>query len=379
MLTRQRPFDGIGLTQVSILRYLRRKGSASRGELADVCGVTPAAVSMLTRDLIARGIVLEGARRTGARGAPHIDLMLSDKIGYTLGIHANRFTLAIVLLDFRGKRLAEQRREGPFDRVGDLTSAIETLKTGLLNSNGIDDRLLIGAGIAMPTRFRQGKGFLDLAEEVIGWAEENLSSILEQTLGCPVVIENDANAAAMGEVALGNPADYENFVYLYLSEGIGSGVIINKELYRGHTGNAGEVGALRARGLSRPSFEDLAAWCHERIGFIPSGRSGEEWDNYLANHRAVLDGWLQRAGPETAALAFMTAAILAPAAIYLGGTLPWIVRQRLAEWLDFRKSDPFSGARVLQPVIAVPENQATDAVAFGAAAMVLHDLPYANR
>lgn len=378
MLTKQRPFAGIGRTQAEMLRYLRRKGAASRGDLAEVCGVTPAAVSMLTRDLIDRGIVHEGARRTGPRGAPHVDLMLSDRIGYALGIHVNRFTATMVLLDFRGTRIDERRNEGPFETVADLTAAIETLKAELLNANQIEHRMLIGAGIAMPTRFRQGKGSLDLAEEVIGWAEADLSATLEAALGCPVVIENDANAAAMGEVALGNPADYRNFVYLYLSEGIGSGVIINKELYRGHTGNAGEVGALRARGLSRPSFEDLADWCLARFGTIPRGRSDEEWELYLASHGAVLDDWLKRAGPETAALAFMAAAILAPAAIYLGGTLPWIVRTRLAEWLDFGKSDPFSGARVLQPTIIVPDPN-TDAVAFGAAAMVLHDLPNADR
>ncbi|MCD2178180.1 ROK family transcriptional regulator [Rhizobium sp. C1] len=375
MLTRQRPFEGIGRTQVEVLRHLRKKGSASRGDLADACGVTAAAISMMARDLIERGIVIEGERRVGARGAPHVDLMLVDTVGYTLGIHANRFTASLVLLDFRGRRVDERQRNGPFDNVTDLAKTIGALKTELLTSNVIEDRLLIGAGIAMPTRFRWGQGLLDLAEEVIGWAEADLHLALQQSLNCPIVIENDANAAAMGEVALGNSSDHANFVYLYLSEGIGSGVIINKELYRGHTGNAGEVGALRARGLPRPSFEDLANWCLARIGQIPDGRSGEEWTTFLENHGSVLNEWVKRAGPETAALAFMATAILAPSAIYLGGTLPWIVRTRLAEWLDFRKSDPFSGARVLQPDIIVPEQPVTDAVAFGAAAMILHDLP----
>jgi predicted NBD/HSP70 family sugar kinase len=375
MLGKQSPFDGIGRTQATILRHLRRKGSASRADLADVCGVTAAAVSMLSRDLIERGLIVEGARRVGTRGAPHVDLMLTEKVGYTLGIHANRFTASMVLLDFRGACIGERRKDGPFDRGADLTAAIEGLKAELLDSHAVEHRLLIGAGIAMPTRFRQGQGLLDLAEEVRGWAEADLAPALQYALGCPVVIENDANAAAMGEVALGNAADHQNFVYLYLSEGIGSGVIINKELYRGQTGNAGEVGALRARGQSRPSFEDLAAWCLARVGHIPEGRSDDEWNAYLAQHADVLEAWLERAGPETAKLAFMMTAILAPAAIYLGGTLPFVMRHRLAEWLDFQKSDPFAGARVVQPDILVPPHAATDAVAFGAAAMILHDLP----
>lgn len=375
MPTKQHPFDGISRTQLEILRHLRRKGTASRGYLADVCGVTAAAVSMMTRDLIERGLVIEGQRRTGARGAPHVDLMLADTVGYTLGIHVNRFTASLVLLDFRGKRVDERRQDGLFETVAGLMSAIEALKADLMRANGLPDRLLIGAGIAMPTRFRQGQGLLDLAEEVSGWADADLAPALQRVLGCPVVIENDANAAAMGEVALGNPADYQNFVYLYLSEGIGSGVIIKADIYRGHTGNAGEVGALRARGFSRPSFEDLASWCLARIGHIPEGRSGEAWEVYLARYPDLLEAWLDRAGPETAKLAFMMTAILAPAAIFLGGTLPLAVRNRLADWLDFLKSDPFAGARVVQPDIVVPPHAATDAVAFGAAAMILHDLP----
>ena len=374
MLTRQHPLEGIGRTQAGMLKHLRRKGMASRVQLAEMCGITAAAVSMMTRDLIERGIILEGARRSGGRGAPHIDLMLSEKAGYAIGLHANRYAVSIVLLDFRGTLAGEWQERGSFETFSGLLAAVERLKGKLAAASAIDPRLLIGAGIAMPTRFHQQTASLDLAQEVIGWTGSDLAAALEEILGCPVMIENDANAAAMGELTMGNAATHENFVYLYLSEGIGSGLIVNGELYRGHAGNAGEVGALRARGRSRPSFDDLASWCLAHAGNIPEGRSAEEWTTYLEQHAAVLEAWLEKAGPETAKLAFMVAAILAPSAIYLGGTLPWMVRKRLAAWLEFATSDPFEGARVLQPQILVPQNSATDAVAFGAAAMILHEL-----
>jgi predicted NBD/HSP70 family sugar kinase len=87
---------------------------------------------------------------------------------------------------------------------------------------------------------------------------------------------------------------------------------------------------------------------------------------------AVFEAWLERAGPEVARLAFAVSAVLAPTAIFVGGTLPRIVRQRLAEWLDYERSDPFDGAKVIQPKIQLPDVVATDPVAFGAAAMILH-------
>jgi predicted NBD/HSP70 family sugar kinase len=375
MRMRRSPLEGIGTTQASIVKYLRRKGSASRVEIAELCGVTPAAVSMLTRDLIERGIIVEGARRQTGRGAPPIDLTLNPSAGYALGVHANRFLVTLTLLDFCGTTVGELQLPGAYSTFANVQSEIKHGKEQLLARNGIDTNLLIGAGIAMPTRFRQDTAFLDLAEEIISWAGSDLSSSLRLSLGCPVIIENDANAAAMGELTLGNAANYQHFAYLYLSEGIGSGIIIGQELYRGNVGNAGEIGALRSRGLPRPSFEDLADWCNERVGHIPQGRSPEIWTDYLNENSSVFKAWLDRAGPETARLAFMMAAVLAPSAIYIGGTLPKMVRERLAGWLDFAQSNPFEGARVLQPQILIPQISATDSVALGAAAMILHALP----
>lgn len=361
----------IGTTQAALLRHLRQRGAASRVEIAEVCGVTPAAVSLLARDLLARGLVAEGARRKGGRGAPSIDLELQRSAGYALGVHATRYSIMLTLLDFSGAVVGDRLLLGPYDAFADVLATISGGARDLLAAQGLSRDRVIGAGIAMPTRFRQQTMPLDLADEVKSWAGDDLAMQLRQTLGCPVVIENDANAAAIGELTLGNSAGHANFAYLYLSEGIGGAIIINRALHRGTLGNAGEIGALRPRGLSRPSFEDLAQWCAARAGAAPQGRAAEAWTRFLAENPSLLDGWLERAGPETARLAFAVTAVLAPSAIYIGGTLPQSVRQRLALWLDFERSDPFDGARVVQPAILLPEVVAADAVACGAGAMIL--------
>ncbi len=364
--------SGIGATQGALLGYIRRKGSASRVELAEHCSVTPAAVSMMTRNLLERGIIEEGARRQEGRGAPHIDLTLRKNVGYALGVHANRYSVMLTLLNFGGEIVGESQIRGSYDAFSDVQRALQDGSEKLLSKNAISQSDLIGAAIAMPTRFRKEAMSLDLAEEVISWEGSDLSTMLREALRCPVIIENDANAAAMGELSLGNTAGHENFAYLYLSEGIGGGIIIRNELYRGFLGNAGEIGALRGRGDSRPSFEDLAVWCLKHVGEEPSGRAPDIWTDYLSRNAAVLDAWLDRAGPQVARLGFAVSAVLAPDAIYVGGTLPRMVREKLAKWLDYEASNPFGSARVIQPQILLPEVVATDPVAFGAAAMILH-------
>ena len=366
------PLAGLGTTQLAVIRHVRRRGSTARADIAESFGITPAAVSMVTRELIDRGILVEGEWRKGVRGAPHVDLTLSKSIGYAVGVHASRHSLVLTLLDFSGQIVGERQLPGAYERFEDVRQAILDTVPLLLDGAEAGPAMLVGTGIALPTRFHRNQDHLDLADEVLSWAGSDLSSSIEAALRCPVIFENDANAAAIGELSLGNSAGYGNFAYLYLSEGIGSGLIINSQLYRGGSGNAGEIGGLRMRGLSRPSFNDLVLWCQERNQNTPAGRDPDIWAAFLAAHPALLDSWIDRAGPELAELGYALAAIMAPDALYLGGTLPASVRKRLAVWLDFAHSKPDQKARVTQPGILLPDVTATDVVAFGAAAMVLH-------
>lgn len=358
----------LGSTQSAILRLLRRKGSASRAELALACGITPAAVSMTTRGLMSAGLIKEGARRTGGRGAPHIELRLSGSAGQALGVHATRHSISLALLDFRGAVIVETRHTGNFDN---FAPACDAIIQGAHDLRGCTDTPLIGAGIAMPTRFHSSN-HLDLAQEVAAWASDDPEGRLRQALGCPVFIENDANAAAIGEFSLGNHQGYQDFSYLYLSEGIGSALILNGALHRGHFGNAGEVGALRPRGLSRPSFEDLADFC--ALHSPPQGRDHDQWQAFLQTNTKLAEAWLARATPEVAQILFAISAIVAPAAICIGGTLPLTLRQSMADQIDLSQRDQLYGGTVRPPNLILPDIKTEDAVAFGAAAAVLHRL-----
>ncbi|MCJ8140841.1 ROK family transcriptional regulator [Falsirhodobacter halotolerans] len=364
---------GLTAGQRSLLRILRQRGTASRAELSAACGVTPAAVSVMTRDLLSTGLVVEGARRHGGRGAPQIDLSLSAEIGVALGIHATRHVISLSLLDFAGRARAETSVTGDFRTFPAVCAAIAD-GLGTLRHQSRNDRPLIGAGLAMPTRFHSRMTGLDLAKEVTSWGGEGLVEGLEAALHCRVVVENDANAAAIGEIALGNPSGHRDFAYLYLSEGIGGALILNGALYRGPFGNAGEFGALRPRGRPRPSFEDLAHFCEAEGPAPPSGRDPGQWGRYIADNPAVIDRWLDRAVPEVAHLVFSVTALLAPMAVCLGGTLPLPIVRAFRDRIDLTRRDLFDGGSVIPPALVLPAVAAQDAVAFGAAvgALELH-------
>jgi glucokinase len=86
------------------------------------------------------------------------------------------------------------------------------------------------------------RGFLHVSPNLGGWEKVPLRDVFERALGVPVVVENDANAAAYGEWARGAGRGMRNFVCLTLGTGVGGGIVINGELYRGSSGFAGEIG-----------------------------------------------------------------------------------------------------------------------------------------
>ena len=86
------------------------------------------------------------------------------------------------------------------------------------------------------------RGLLHTSPNLSGWDDVPLRSIFEKALGCPVVLENDANAAAYGEWAKGAGMGLRNFVCLTLGTGVGGGIVLNGELFRGSSGFAGEIG-----------------------------------------------------------------------------------------------------------------------------------------
>lgn len=101
---------------------------------------------------------------------------------------------------------------------------------------------LLAVGIASPGAVDSAKGIVSEAPQLIGWNDVPLTKIMSERLGTPVWLENDANAAALGENCYGAGRGSKHMLYITVSTGVGGGIIINGELYRGTRGAAGELG-----------------------------------------------------------------------------------------------------------------------------------------
>jgi glucokinase len=144
------------------------------------------------------------------------------------------------LVDREGNILAEGRLSTPAypgidDFVSVLTNAISELMAKAREAK------LLGIGIGAPNA-NYHKGTIELAPNLAWKGIVPLAALMNKKVHLPVVITNDANAAAMGEMIFGGAKNMKDFIVLTLGTGLGSGIVIDGELVYGHTGFAGELG-----------------------------------------------------------------------------------------------------------------------------------------
>lgn len=164
----------------------------------------------------------------------------------TCGIDVGGTKIAGAVVDTDGRVLESLVVESPARDTG----AIEAAITGLVQALGRSHRITaVGVGAA---------GFISASRSTVlfapnlAWRDVDLRADLEERLGLPVVIENDANAAAWGEFRYGAAEDVDDVVMVTVGTGVGGGVVSSGRLLRGHSGTAAEIGHLRVVPDGRP-------------------------------------------------------------------------------------------------------------------------------
>jgi glucokinase len=166
--------------------------------------------------------------------------------GLACGIDVGGTKIAGCVVDTDGTILEQARVESPATSTDAIEQAIEELVRGLQRNHRIAS---VGVGAA---------GFVDKGRAVVmfapnlAWRDETLKADLEGRLGLPVVVENDANAAAWGEFEFGAGKDVDDLLLVTVGTGVGGGIVLDGELYRGAFGVAAEIGHLRVERNGRP-------------------------------------------------------------------------------------------------------------------------------
>lgn len=217
----------------------------SRSDIADQMGLTRAAVSLIVNDLLESKIVLEAESRSAPSGRPPVVLEINPDRGLVAAIDMGATHISIALADFTARILQEV--EYPFDiKAGPevcLAQANQRLLQ-LLESQKLTITDLSAVGVGVPGPVITDAGMVVAPPIMPGWDRYPILAKLEKMWGCPVTLNNDAELGALGEWAYGAGRGEKNIAYIKVGSGIGAGLILNKQIYGGTTGAAGEIGHL---------------------------------------------------------------------------------------------------------------------------------------
>jgi predicted NBD/HSP70 family sugar kinase len=224
------------LNRSAVLRLIGSQGPVARVEIARRLSLSAATVTEVTRDLVADGLVRVVDQAASSGGRPPILLGLVAEAAHALGVKIAPDRVAIVEVNLDGEIL--RRIETPFDALGAgaLGGLIDLLKS-TIDSAGAR---LLGVGLGVPGTVDAQSGVVDAP--ILGWRSIPLGQTLHDELGLPVLVDNDVNTLAVAERLYGRGRNAENFVTVTIGRGVGLGIIVGGDLYRGARGGAGEFG-----------------------------------------------------------------------------------------------------------------------------------------
>jgi len=292
------------VNQTAILEALRNSGALSRQQIGAMTGLSPATVNRLTAALIEEGIVASAGREPSTGGRPSVLLRYAGGSRLVAAIQLRGDRASGILVDFDAKIVF--RREIDFDprpfrlnnrsnavtragqREGGLAQTIELFEL-LISTAQTMGTPCLAVGIAVPGVVQHPEGSVGRMPE-LGWDGVQLGSLLRRRTSLPIVIENDANALAFGELHRGAGQEVNSLVALVLENGLGAGIITNRKLHRGARGEAGEIGyLLMDRSSLLRSYSDYGD-LEDRIGSVALTRAAREHGIEVAERELLTAG-----------------------------------------------------------------------------------------
>ncbi len=227
------------LNRSAVLALIGDAGPIARVEIARRLALSPATVTEVTRQLVEEGLVRVVDQAPSNGGRPPLLLGLVAEAAHALGVKIAPDHLAIVRVNLDGEILSRSDRS--FDATD--STAIEDLAIclgQLVQGAEGQQRKLLGIGLGVPGIVDAQRGIVEAP--ILGWQHVALGPTLRDQLGLPVLIDNDVNTLAVAERLYGRGREADHFLTVTIGRGVGLGIVVGGDLYRGARGGAGEFG-----------------------------------------------------------------------------------------------------------------------------------------
>lgn len=229
-----------------MIRAVLKYRILSRAAIGDLTGFSRAKVTSVLAHLLDTGILQETevGESTGGR-RPRL-LTFNGAFGYVAGVDLGATSVDVALADFSGTVIGHQARsldvrDGPEPVLKEIIVLLNTL----LQANQVTPEQLFGVGMGVPGPVEFDTGLLTAPPIMPGWDQYPIQRTLRKAFPrAQVVVDNDVNMMALGELWAGQGMGVDNFIYVKIGTGIGCGIVAGGRLYRGSTGCAGDIGHI---------------------------------------------------------------------------------------------------------------------------------------
>lgn len=303
-----------------VLHALRATDCATLTEVTRVTGLSRPTVEGVVDDLIQAGLVVEQAAEEGTarrQGRPARRFRFRAEAGHLLGVEIGAHRVAALLADLDGRVIGAQAKD--VEETAGADERLERLRTTvaeLLRRAGVPRSSLRAVGVATPG-IVEADGTVRLGTALPGWTGLRLGERLSRSFKCPVLVENDANAAAVAEHWKGAATESDDIVFVLAGLSPGAGSLIGGRLHRGFGGAAGEIGALHLLGRE-VTPEKLLSTTDEPLHPLDEAAVAEVFTKAREGDRrarAAVDRFIQRLVHDVAALVLA----LDPELVVIGG------------------------------------------------------------
>lgn len=357
------------------LHAIRVGGPITRADLRITTGLTAAAITNITERLLKQRLILKAGHTRGTRGQPATKLVINPDGCFSLGLNVDRDHITLVLVDFAGKVRARSSREVKFALPEAVLHFCRRSVSKLLAEGQISANKLVGLGVAFPDDIQRA-ALPEQPPDYTMWGSVAVDTLLSDALSMPVFVENDAAAAAIGEMHFGLGQQYQSFFYILITAALGGGLVIDGRYFRGAAGRSGELGLLPRRGkrgaarklenlVSLSALNELLAVKGYQVA-SPRGLVHLE-----PPAQKIIDAWIDTSVDALEDTVLAIECLINPEAVLIGGRLPPALIDRLADRLNQRLRTSEGTIPSVVPVSRAA--LADDAPAVGAAILPFSD------
>jgi glucokinase-like ROK family protein len=257
------------INKTNILNLIKDLEPISRTELSKKSKLSLATVCKIVNSLIDIGLAKEVGEGESSGGRRPILLNINYKSFYLVGIKLSENMVTTALTDLKANlitTLEERFKIG--EKVNKIVDVISQSYEHVISESEIPKEKVLGLGIGLPGHIDGKKGVVRYSS-ILGWENVPLKRILQEKLKIPVLIENDVNTLTIAEKCFGVGKEIDNFICITIGRGIGSGIVVEGEFYRGHLGAAGEFGHIKVK-KDGPLCECGSRGCLESISSEPA-------------------------------------------------------------------------------------------------------------